>query len=401
MNAPQRAFLKDLNDPGNDTGPLILTVGGRTLDVHHPLESAFDIEDIAHGLSNAARYNGHTRQFYSVAQHSVLVSHVVPPPFAFAGLLHDAAEAYLSDVAKPLKLLLPDYNEAEERVETVLLRRFGLPARLPPHIKEADVRLLVTEQRDLMPPGTDRWALEQGIRPLEHRIEPLPPEQARRQFLDRFRELAASVDLDAIRAASELPKYKPPSGVFKTHILTVSGGFFDFEDPDGNEYDIEDVAHALSNLCRFGGQSRSFYSIAQHCVLVSGMLPPALQYAGLMEKASKAFLGDMPKPLKDALPRYQEITGRLERSVANHFDLHGPLHPMVRDCAMRVLATECRDLMPHFDRRWSKGAEPLPGRIAPWSPEEAKERFLGEYWRLKPAPSKAPGLKSRRTRRVT
>ena len=106
-------------------------------------------------------------------------------------MLHDAAEAFIGDVAKPLKMLLPDYKAIEDRVESVVLGRFGLPAKLPPCIKHADLRMLATEQRDLMNcHGSGHvWTLLEGIEPLEQAIVPMTSERAEREFLMRYAEL--------------------------------------------------------------------------------------------------------------------------------------------------------------------------------------------------------------------
>lgn len=171
--------------------PDILTVSGNYFSFVDPERSEFGIEDIAHALSNICRFAGHSCAFYSVAQHSVQVSMAVPRKFAFAGLLHDAAEAFLGDVARPLKQLLPDYRRLEAQITPIVLQRFGLPRDLPPAVKEADLLLLATEQRDLMPAHDDEWALLRNVTPLEHRIRPLPPQWAKQAFLARFRDLAA------------------------------------------------------------------------------------------------------------------------------------------------------------------------------------------------------------------
>lgn len=170
----------------------IQTITGRYFHFERPDAHYFSMEEIAHALSQICRYNGHTKQFYSVAQHSVLVSYVVPHDLALAGLMHDASEAYLGDVTKPLKRLLPEYQVIEERVEAAIAKQYGLPHPMPAEVRHADLVLLLTEKRDLLPIGlgtTDKENWPQGIAPLPAVIWPMGPEQARDNFIKRFHQL--------------------------------------------------------------------------------------------------------------------------------------------------------------------------------------------------------------------
>jgi len=169
--------------------PTILTVSGNYFDFNNPENSVIDIVDIAHALSNICRFTGHVRNHFSVAQHSVMVSRLVPPKFALMGLLHDASEAYLGDVASPLKMMLPDYKLIEARVEKAVLNRFGMPDKLDPCIKVADLIALATEKRDLMPESKTDWEILKGIKPCEEKIRTMYPITAYNLFLDRFDEL--------------------------------------------------------------------------------------------------------------------------------------------------------------------------------------------------------------------
>jgi len=130
----------------------ITTATGRRVDYVRVGPEDIDIEDIATALSRECRFAGHCKHFYSVAQHSVLVSRLVPEELALEGLLHDASEAYLKDIPSPLKSLLPDYREIEARFDRAIRRRFGLPETPSPEIKRADLVLLATERRQLHRP---------------------------------------------------------------------------------------------------------------------------------------------------------------------------------------------------------------------------------------------------------
>lgn len=171
--------------------PTILTRSGRYFDFTVADPRQVDIDDIAHALSHICRFTGHTRFFYSVAQHSVLVSRLVPPELAFEALLHDAHEAYVGDMASPLKALLPGYKALEKRIEALVRARFELPAVMSPAVKQADLVALRTEQRDCM--NSDHlWTVLEGIEPHHEPIEWIPPSLVRDLFLRRFRELQAA-----------------------------------------------------------------------------------------------------------------------------------------------------------------------------------------------------------------
>ena len=167
----------------------ILTNEGHYFEFDHPEKHFYSIFEIAHALSNLCRFTGHVREFYSVAQHSVYVSLLCPPELAMCGLLHDASEAYLGDVASPLKRLLGDYKAIEKRVEQAICAAYKLPFPLPPEVKHADMRLLITEKRDLLPSPSQDQNIWPDFEPMQKRIRPMTPHEAERFFIYRYADL--------------------------------------------------------------------------------------------------------------------------------------------------------------------------------------------------------------------
>lgn len=170
----------------------ILTADCTYFDLLDPAPSAFTLNNIATGLANTCRFGGQCSRFYSVAEHSIWVSRIVPEEHAVAGLFHDAAEAFIGDMPKPLKVMLPDYQAVEARVEAVMFPALGLPVKLPPEVKHADRVMLSTEQRQLMG-NRDQWTWTQGFEPLDITLNCLSPAHARIAFFVRARELGFTV----------------------------------------------------------------------------------------------------------------------------------------------------------------------------------------------------------------
>lgn len=151
------------------------------------------IADIAISLSKTCRFGGHCFSFYSVAQHSVLVSKLCPPWLALAGLLHDASEAYLGDVLRELKPEFGDYLAIEKRLQGEIYKRFGIVLSDVDRelIKRHDDVALATEKRDLMRGGTFKWG--ELPDPVFQTIVPLSWEMAFTQFMDRYNKLTRAV----------------------------------------------------------------------------------------------------------------------------------------------------------------------------------------------------------------
>jgi hypothetical protein len=155
-----------------------------------PRPEEIRIEDIAHALSNQCRFAGHCREFYSVAEHSVRVSIALGPRLALWGLLHDAAEAYLVDLPRPIKRYAEFgtlYQAIENNLMLCVCDKFGITRNMPPAVKRMDTRLLVTEKRDLMNACPKPW--EDTEEPLPDPIWPMAPHVAERLFLHQFRIL--------------------------------------------------------------------------------------------------------------------------------------------------------------------------------------------------------------------
>jgi len=171
-------------------GPAIMLQSGAWFDFCDPTSSQFIIDDVAHGLANICRYSGQCSKFYSVAEHSILVSETARG-FEFEALLHDAAEAFLGDVTRPLKQLLPEFKRIESTVQRVILDRFGITS-IPRQVKQADLRVLAAEQKQIMPEGTDGWVRGQKVEPAPIIVQHLEPARAKVMFLDRFEKARRS-----------------------------------------------------------------------------------------------------------------------------------------------------------------------------------------------------------------
>jgi uncharacterized protein len=169
-------------------GNWIQTYSGRKFYPLDPRAEDICIEDIAHALSMKCRYNGHSKHFYSVAEHSVLVSEFVPFEYAMWALLHDGNEAYLPDVPRPLKLNMPYWKPIEDKVQNAVCEHFGLPLIEPPIVKEMDVRICADEKAILLP-GGPTW--DDMPEPLGALVQALTPDLAFQDFMARYTAIKA------------------------------------------------------------------------------------------------------------------------------------------------------------------------------------------------------------------
>jgi len=169
----------------------ILTSSGKRFDLFEPDADMIDPRDISHALAHLCRFNGHTREFYSVAQHSCIVAALVPEEHKLTALLHDATEAYLGDITRPLKQWMPDYRGFEDVIWGRVCKRFDLALDLPASVHQADLIALATERRDLMPTDPAIWDCLVGIEPMVETIRPWPAAEARLTYHQRLMDQLA------------------------------------------------------------------------------------------------------------------------------------------------------------------------------------------------------------------
>lgn len=177
-----------------DVTAYIETSEGVKFEFLNPRPEQVNIKDIAYALSNQARWNGHV-PFFSVAEHSVAVAARLPPSLQLAGLLHDGAEAYLSDIPSPIKRFLPDYQAMEEKVQAVVNAKFQIA--LSPEdvalVKEADKDATATEAYYLLRSKGRDWNSVFFKPNKDYKPRLMPPPEAVQLFLHWFHSLTGTV----------------------------------------------------------------------------------------------------------------------------------------------------------------------------------------------------------------
>ncbi|KYG67950.1 HD family phosphohydrolase [Bdellovibrio bacteriovorus] len=189
MNIAMPELTEKLNRPEIIKKSWVITLSGTRFNILDPDPAAVRMEDIACALARQARFNGHTRFFYSVGQHSCLGAEVSPTKeIALHMLFHDATEAYVGDLVSPVKALLPDFEIIESRIHWAISQKFNLEFPLPKVVKQIDRRLLATEVRDLITKDLASWNIGED-EPFEFPIIPWPPEVTEARFLEIARNL--------------------------------------------------------------------------------------------------------------------------------------------------------------------------------------------------------------------
>lgn len=173
-------------------GCWIETFTGKKFHVLDPKPEEIDILDIAHALSMQCRYSGHVKKFYSVAEHSTFVSFLCPDA-PLEGLLHDASEAYISDLSRPVKYFSEvgkHYKEVESHLMKAIAEKFGISTNFPKSVHYADGVMLYSEKDQLMNPEVQWDGVCEGDSPKERvSVYCYPHDVAKQHFLERFESL--------------------------------------------------------------------------------------------------------------------------------------------------------------------------------------------------------------------
>lgn len=172
--------------------PYILTYSGIKFVLRDSSIDGFNLEDIAHSLSMQCRYTGHTRLFYSVAEHCVLMSrYVEDPDCKIVALFHDAVEAYVGDLVTPLKQCLPEYRVIETGVEQRLYAWLGysVPSRIRKLVKMLDTRIMLRERNLLLSDSCEPWIEDQVVTPLDTDIMCWSPARAKKEYLKQAEKM--------------------------------------------------------------------------------------------------------------------------------------------------------------------------------------------------------------------
>jgi hypothetical protein len=164
-------------------------------------------------------------------------------------------------------------------------------------------------------------------------------------------------------------------------IATATGVPFNVIEPHVEDVFIEDIAHALAHQCRYGGHFGRFYSVAEHCVIVAQHAPRELKLEALLHDASEAYLLDIPRPIKKAMPEYRAIEDRLMTVIGKRFGINWPVHADVTALDNRILHDEVAQGMVQPPVPWGIPGEPLGTELKFWGPAAAEARFLQAFQR--------------------
>lgn len=163
-------------------------------------------------------------------------------------------------------------------------------------------------------------------------------------------------------------------------LQTLTGVEFYPLDPRPEDIRLDDIAGALSKMCRFGGHCKRFYSVAEHSILMAVAAPLYLKRAALFHDASEAYLVDIPRPIKAYLTNYADIESGIMDAIAKKYKFAWPLHADVKKLDNAILNDERAQAMTPTTGYWDcEVVPPLGVTLQFWSPQEAERHFLDFY----------------------
>ena len=190
-----------------------------------------------------------------------------------------------------------------------------------------------------------------------------------------------------------MPVATPIKKAVGPSILLGSGRFFDYDNPGASRMTIEDCAYGLAFTGRFSGQCvsrktgrRVYYSVAQHCEIMSRAVPDGHQYAALMHESGEPVCGDLTTPLKSKLPEYRRVEKRCEKAIMSIFKVVVQDPALIKEFDVRMWATERRDLLNWDGNKWASddSVEPFEFENVPLGPYEAADSFLKRFHEIAP-----------------
>jgi hypothetical protein len=166
-------------------------------------------------------------------------------------------------------------------------------------------------------------------------------------------------------------------------LQTYTGAAFYPLDPRQDEIRFDDIAAALSKLCRYGGHCIRFYSVAEHCVHMASVAPDRWKLQALMHDAAEAYLIDLPRPIKRNIPAYSEIEIKLEKMIFERFGIEWPPSYAVAELDNRILTDERLQNMAPPPAPWNQNEqnEPLGVTLKFWTPAQAAYEFQTAFYR--------------------
>lgn len=173
-------------------------------------------------------------------------------------------------------------------------------------------------------------------------------------------------------------------------IALLSGAIFNYNKPEESEVTIDDIATALSNVCRFSGHLPRFYSVGQHLVNTSRIVAPEFAFTALMHDTAEAFTNDLPTPLKWALPIFKELEVKIESAMGDRFGFQYPYPDEVKLADTQMLLLE-KNYVKEDTNVWEYYRDVEYDHLLPlvdlesWQPRRAKREFLERYEELRNA----------------